>query len=73
MADDKGTPFGTQFVVSIKVPGATYTPTEPVTASDTPLPDTDTPEPSDTDGARRRSKGMKRKMEDAFMPTPVCL
>lgn len=50
MADDKGILFGTQFEVSIKVEGATYTPTVPATPSNTPLPETptNTSEPSIT-------------------------
>jgi len=50
MSDDKGALFGTQFVVSIKVAGATYTPTTPATPSDTPQPEapSETPVPSST-------------------------
>lgn len=56
MADDKGVLFGSLFTVSIKVAGATFTPTTPVSPSETPTLVTptntpilsDTPAPSDT-------------------------
>ena len=46
MADDKGVLFGVSFSVSIKVPGATYTPVTPMTVTKTPTAVTGTPSPT---------------------------